>query len=241
MRRVALVVLSLLAATALAAPPLPLVRELLVETNAARAAHGAPPVRPSRTLAVAAQQHAEEMAELGYFSHVSPAPGRRTLADRLAAAGDPALRAAENLALYSPREELAAAVVQGWLESPRHRSALLDSGFTHVGLGAASGAEGELYVVQVFAWKPWQHQWSGATLEGRRLLIELAYDLPLSDVRAFADRRPVQTYIRGDRVVVVAEAGASELLVGSDRGGEVVFFDAFAIDAAGRVWPGRRE
>lgn len=238
MHRLLASVLLLLSTFALAAPPAGLLADLLLETNAARRAHEVPPLRPSPSLAAAAQGHAAEMAHLGYFSHASPTPGRETLAARLAMAGEPAVRAAENLALFSARDDLARAVVRGWLDSPSHRQALLESGFTHVGFGAAVAPTGEVYVVQAFAWKPWEYLDATSSEQGGRRLLELRYSPPLEGVRAYVDQRPAAAFLRGGRVVVVLAEGASELLLGVERGEEVVFFDAFRLAPDGSALPG---
>lgn len=228
----------LLSAFALAAPPAELLADLLLETNAVRRVHDVPALRPSATLAAAAQGHAAEMARLDYFSHVSPVPGRETLAARLALAGEPAVRAAENLALFSDRDGLAAAVVQGWLDSATHRRALLESGFTHVGFGAAEARSGEVYVVQVFAWKPWEFLGATSSEQGGRRLLEMRYSPPLVGVSAYVDKRPAPAFLRGGRVVIVLPEGGAELLLGVDRGEEVVFFDAFRLTSDGDPLPG---
>lgn len=57
------------------------------ETNAQRRSAGQKALAWSSKLARVALAQAREMVQLGYFSHLSPTPGRRTLADRLAAEG----------------------------------------------------------------------------------------------------------------------------------------------------------
>jgi hypothetical protein len=140
-------------------PPANVSREssLLSETNRARAAHGLAPLEPNEGLARAARGHAQEMALLGFFSHNSPTPESATLGHRLARAGVPSTRAAENLSLLRghAEAEIARAAVAGWLDSPGHRAALLHPEYTHVGFGAFDGAaKGELFVAQVFAREP---------------------------------------------------------------------------------------
>jgi hypothetical protein len=148
-------------------PPANVAREssLLLETNRARAAHGLTPLEPDEGLARAARGHAQEMARLGFFSHSSPTPESATLSHRLARAGVPSTRAAENLSLLRghAEAEIARAAVAGWLDSPSHRAALLHPEYTHVGFGAFDGAEGEVFVAQVFAREP--HRLVGADAE----------------------------------------------------------------------------
>lgn len=130
---------------------------LLQATNRARAAHGISVLEPQSQLALAARQHAAEMARLGYLSHESPNPQTALLPQRVAAAGSPLQIVGENLVSISNVNTLDAAladeIVAGWLDSPRHRDNLLRADYTHVGFGAAV-ASGEAYVAQVFAYQP---------------------------------------------------------------------------------------
>ena len=139
-------------------PPLPehhLESRLLTLTNEARVRAGVPPVSFSAVLAQAARHHAEEMARLGYFSHVSPTPGRRQPEERVRLVGGAHAMLGENLADVGVRE-LADAdrIVNGWMASPGHRTTLLHASWTHVGFGVAEGAGGRAYVAQVFAADP---------------------------------------------------------------------------------------
>lgn len=136
-------------------PPLPehhLEAPLLTRTNAAREEAGAAPVAHSPALAQAARHHAEEMARLGYLSHVSPTPGRGRPEERVRLVGGTVAVLGENLAEVSARgTDVAERVVTGWLASPGHRSNLLRDDWTHVGFGVAESASGRAYVAQVFA------------------------------------------------------------------------------------------
>src|SRR5690606_5850041 len=68
MKSFVLMGIALLLNLAAAAAPGDFLSDLYRQTNAVRAEHGAPPVREGLRLGIAAQQHAEEMAALGYFS-----------------------------------------------------------------------------------------------------------------------------------------------------------------------------
>ena len=136
-------------------PPLPehrLESRLLTLTNEARAAERLAPLAPSAVLAQAARHHAEEMARLGYFSHVSPTPGRGSPEQRVRLVGGTHAMLGENLADVSARDlDVADRIVDGWLASPGHRATLLHTAWTHVGFGLAEDAGGRAYVAQVFA------------------------------------------------------------------------------------------
>ena len=109
----------------------------------------------SAVLAQAARHHAEEMARLGYFSHVSPTPGRASPEERVRLVGGTHAMLGENLAEVSARDvEVADRIVAGWMASPGHRTTLLHAAWTHVGFGVAEDARGRAYVAQVFAADP---------------------------------------------------------------------------------------
>ena len=135
--------------------PNPLEARLLELTNAERRAAGVGELLPHAALEGAARHHAEEMMRLGYFSHVSPTEGRRTVSDRLAAVGSTLVTVGENLAALSPNgPDVPERVIEGWLESEGHRENLLAERWTHVGFGLAESDDGRVVAVQVFAFDP---------------------------------------------------------------------------------------
>lgn len=128
---------------------------LLDLTNAERFRAGLAPAAASTVLAQAARHHAEEMARLAYFSHVSPTPGRREVADRVSIVGGAQAAVGENLAAVSLRNlDVADQAIAVWMASPGHRDNLLRPEWTHVGFGVAEGRDGRANVVQVFAADP---------------------------------------------------------------------------------------
>ncbi|MFZ3579388.1 CAP domain-containing protein [Virgibacillus sp. DJP39] len=74
--------------------------------------------------------HSKDMAENNYFSHYGL--NGDGLKERLAAQKVYYLSAGENIAAQYPD---APAAVQGWLNSEGHRKALLESDYTHLGVG----------------------------------------------------------------------------------------------------------
>ena len=118
-------------------------------TNEARAARGVPTVTHNSQLDRAAQAAAEDMAERGYFAHVSPdgkAPWYW-----LNQVGYQYSYAGENLAVnFTDSEEVQSA----WLASPTHYANIIKPQYTEVGFGTASGRyEGKetTFVVEFFA------------------------------------------------------------------------------------------
>ncbi|KMJ58508.1 membrane protein [Bacillus sp. LL01] len=74
--------------------------------------------------------HSKDMREGNYFSHVSPTRG--SLTDRLMEGNVPFRLAGENIAA---KYVDGVAAVEGWLNSEGHRNTLLNSRFTHLGVG----------------------------------------------------------------------------------------------------------
>jgi len=103
---------------------------------------------PDSILARLARDHAIDMRQGRFFGHVSPTRGN--LADRMRAIGVGSPRVAENIA----RGPSAARIHGNLMDSPAHRANVLDPLLTHVGLGVAQVAEGDLLAVMVFAADP---------------------------------------------------------------------------------------
>ncbi len=98
-------------------------------TNAERDAAGCSDLRVDLRLAAAAQGHAEDMSENGYFSHTSR--DGREFDDRIRAQGHPS-PGGENIAAGQETPE---EVVAAWMDSPGHRRNILDCSFTSIGVG----------------------------------------------------------------------------------------------------------
>lgn len=99
-------------------------------TNSYRLMFGHRPLAMNLKAHKAAQGHAEEMAELGYFSHRSPTPGRSTPYDRMRLA-DYNDGISENIA----GNPSAAGAHYGWTHSSGHHRNLLHPAHTEVGIG----------------------------------------------------------------------------------------------------------
>jgi uncharacterized protein YkwD len=113
---------------------------LFLAINETRAAHGLAPVHLASGLRNAAQAHSNDMVSRNYFAHTSPTGSTlsyRIIHSTFRTWG--AWWAGENLAwgtgtIGSPRS-----VIRMWLASPEHRSILLSSRYTYVGVGRAVG------------------------------------------------------------------------------------------------------
>lgn len=128
--------------------PAAVVRRLHELLDAARRQAGLPPLARDGVLARLARDHAIDMRQAGFFGHASPTRGN--LADRMRAIGVSSPRVAENVA----RGPSAARIHANLMDSPAHRANVLDPLLTHVGLGVAQVAQGDVLAVMVFAADP---------------------------------------------------------------------------------------
>lgn len=122
--------------------------QIIELTNAERKSQGLPALKFNATLAKAAQEKAEDMFADDYWAHNSPAG--KTPWFFITSSGYRYIFAGENLArdFSDP-----VSVVDAWMDSPSHRSNLLDDNFRDIGVAVATGdlAGGEVVlVVQMF-------------------------------------------------------------------------------------------
>ncbi len=102
-------------------------------TNELRAQHGLPPLAVNGALATAAQTYAQTMAASDWFAHEGP--DGSTPAYRAEAAGYTGwVYLAENL-YRGPVGAPADSIVQMWIASPVHLSAMLSDTATEIGVG----------------------------------------------------------------------------------------------------------
>ncbi len=122
---------------------------IVAYTNEDRVQNGAGVLLEDKLLDKAAQAKADDMAKLGYFSHVEPDGAQPW--HWFTAAGYYYQRAGENLAInFGDAQSLESA----WMNSPAHRANLLKQSYTRVGIGIAKGTyQGKpaTFVVQFFA------------------------------------------------------------------------------------------
>ena len=106
-------------------------------------------------LSLAAQRHAEDMLKRNYFDHTSP-EGNRPRDRYLAVGGSRRVGVGENILrgntqgfglTYGEAEKFQ----RGWMYSNGHRENLLTVGYTKFGFGIATGVDGRIYAVQMFA------------------------------------------------------------------------------------------
>lgn len=115
-------------------------QEVFKLTNLVRKQHGLETLKLDPKLIATARDHCRDMQTHNFFAHESPVEGKATPFDRATHFGTTAN--AENLAAgnVTPAE-----VVQGWLDSPGHRSNLLHPEMTRCGVGRVGGYWTALY------------------------------------------------------------------------------------------------
>ena len=117
-------------------------QEVVRLVNDIRSKNGLSPLTLDWELSRVARYKSQDMKDKGYFSHTSPTYGSPFA--MMKSFGISYRTAGENIAKgYSTPEE----VVKGWMNSPGHRANILNSSFTHIGVGyVASGS----YWTQMF-------------------------------------------------------------------------------------------
>lgn len=113
--------------------------------NQSREEAAVPPLHADAQLARLAYQHAHEMAVRMRVTHYSYFWGVNT-ASRVKLAFPSIQQFAENVAANGDVGRLHAALQA----SPGHRRNRVDATFTHIGVGVAAGADGRLYLAEVF-------------------------------------------------------------------------------------------
>jgi len=109
--------------------------------NQERAKAGLAPLVLDTAAARAAYDHALDMNMRGYFDHNTPegmTPGQR-----LAGAGCMSLAWAENIA---EGDQTPFDVMLDWMNSPEHRANMMNSQFTHMGIGVCLSGGAPLWV-----------------------------------------------------------------------------------------------
>lgn len=107
--------------------------EVVRLVNQRRAEHGLKPLTQDWQLSRVARYKSQDMKDLGYFSHTSPTYGSPF--QMMKSFGISYRTAGENIAKGYASPE---AVVNAWMNSPGHRANILNSTYTHIGVGFVS-------------------------------------------------------------------------------------------------------
>jgi len=139
---------------------------IFFETNRHRVLYGLKPLKHDSRLENCAQGHSQDMADLDFFSHTSIVSGKYTLLQRAGRVGITETYIGENInetyilkfngeAYYPPSQSgyfkslngehiqvhtyqsLAIDIVNGWMNSSGHKANILNSNYTHLGVGNA--------------------------------------------------------------------------------------------------------
>ncbi len=123
-------------------------RRIFRKVNKIRSEQKACALDWNEEVAAEARRHAQNMADLNFFAHKDPKRGELSL--RLDASRIDWSRCAENLYRETGFQDPVENSIQSWMQSPGHRSNLLDPGFAETGIGAATSRSGTVYIVQIF-------------------------------------------------------------------------------------------
>lgn len=120
--------------------------EFIRLTNIERVKAGVPELEILPELMDCAQTKAQDFFDNSYYGHNSPVYGSSGEMIKLFVPN--ARSSGENLA---PWRKTAQDVIDGILESPEHLKNMLNSKYTHIGVGVVEGADGGYWWVQQFA------------------------------------------------------------------------------------------
>lgn len=124
-------------------------REAFNLINRKRAECGLRALAWNGEIANVARIHSQNMAEFKFFSHRGL--DNKMVSDRADASRVGRWRAiGENIAFNRGYKDPVARAVELWLDSPAHRSNLLDAGWQESAVGIAVAADGSYYFTQVF-------------------------------------------------------------------------------------------
>jgi uncharacterized protein YkwD len=130
-------------------------RKIFDLTNQERTSRGLRALEWSDRLATAARDHSADMARRNYFSHDSPEGS--TPLDRFGYGAENIFKMptgnVEGVGYVSRNsDDLAKAIVNGWMNSPGHRANILNGQLSTLGVGVAYDGSLYYYATQDFGW-----------------------------------------------------------------------------------------
>jgi uncharacterized protein YkwD len=123
-------------------------QQCLDEINRLRRAYGLRPYEFDEELLEVARGYSRRMAEERFFSHVDP--DGKTVKQRIEQASIRWQMVGENLAYANGFVNPVAASLHGWMESPGHRSNILDPDFRLTAIGVWISSNGTVYFTEIF-------------------------------------------------------------------------------------------
>lgn len=119
--------------------------EVIRLVNVERTNRGLQPLKANWQLSRVARYKSADMAQKGYFSHTSPTYGSPF--DMMESFGLKFAAAGENIAYGQKTPQ---AVMTAWMNSAGHRSNILSTSYSEIGVGLAKNKSGVLYWTQMF-------------------------------------------------------------------------------------------
>ncbi|HJZ66539.1 MAG TPA: CAP domain-containing protein [Blastocatellia bacterium] len=123
-------------------------QQCLDEVNRVRRARRLAPLEFYEELLPVARDYSRRMAEEHFFSH-NDRDGR-TVRERVGEADIKWRMVGENLAYSNGYVNPVAASLHGWMDSPGHRSNILEPDFRLTAIGAWIGSDGTVYFTEIF-------------------------------------------------------------------------------------------
>jgi uncharacterized protein YkwD len=117
-------------------------RTFLDRTNGYRQTYGVRSLHENDQLTAKAEAWAQHMAATGVLQHSSLTSGLGGLRYRLLG---------ENVGYHAPTSDTFKTIHDQFLRSSSHRANILNSGYTHMGVGVAKDKYGRVWVAEVFA------------------------------------------------------------------------------------------
>ncbi len=133
----AVVVFAILASGCMSAEA----RTFFDRTNALRGASGVAPLGEHDALDAKAEQWAAHMAATGTLAHSNLAHGLEGVSWTLLG---------ENVGVSRPTSDTLRTIHDAFAASPEHHGNMVNGEFTHMGVGVATGADGRVWVAEVF-------------------------------------------------------------------------------------------
>jgi uncharacterized protein YkwD len=118
--------------------------------NAERVERDLPPLRLDPLLVQVARHHSRDMAEHGYFAHISPSPALTTPLGRYEAVLGRKPKAVVGENIGRAEQPLMGRIHASMMRSPDHKSNILDVEYTRVGVGIFAFSDGQVWVTQMF-------------------------------------------------------------------------------------------
>lgn len=119
--------------------------EVIRLVNVERAKNGLPALKANWELSRVARMKSQDMINKNYFAHQSPTYGSPF--DMMENFGIRFSSAGENIA---KGQQTPAQVMNAWMNSPGHRSNILGTSYTQIGVGLATSKNGTKYWTQMF-------------------------------------------------------------------------------------------